>query len=78
MNEEQSPWLTVQEARARAKCGRSVILRAISSGKLKAVKVGHKYLVHVGWLDAWLDAAATVVNEEAPGPALVYRPGRNH
>lgn len=73
---EETPWLTVKEAAARAKCGTGAIYAAVSRGKLKAVKVGTALKVHVEWVDAWLHAQATLVNPDAPGPALVYKPRR--
>ena len=66
---DASPWLTVKQAAARVQCGRETIYHAIADGKLKAVRLGarRQWRVHVDWLDAWLDAAATVVNPAAPG-----------
>lgn len=68
-----SPWLTTDEAAARAKCSRKVILAAVRRQHLKAVKVGNAFRFHVEWLDAWLEARATrVVNPDAPGPAIPF------
>ena len=71
-----SPWLTVKESAARARCGVKMIYRAVAGHKLRAVKVGTALRIHVAWLDAWLEAQATVVNADAPGPALAYQPWR--
>ena len=71
-----SPWLTVAEAQVRARCGRRVIYQAIWQGKLKATRVGRGYVINIACLDAWIDTASEVVNPEAPGPTLVYRPTR--
>jgi excisionase family DNA binding protein len=73
---DPSPWLTVKEAAARAKFGEGAIYAAVRRGKLKAVRVGTALRIHVTWLDAWLDAGATMLNADAPGPTLVYEPRR--
>jgi excisionase family DNA binding protein len=72
-----SPWLTVTESAARAKVGVKVIYRAVQTHKLKAVKVGAALRIHVEWVDAWLDAAATVINPEAPGPEILFQRRRH-
>jgi excisionase family DNA binding protein len=72
-----SPWLTVGESAARAKVGPKAIYRAVRTHKLKAVKVGTALRIHVEWLDAWLHAAATIVNPEAPGPEIPFYPRRH-
>lgn len=78
-DEAATPWLTVVQAAQRAQCGRQAIYGAIAAGKLKASRLGirREWRIHRGWLDGWIDAAATVVNPEAPGPAVPFRP-RGH
>ena len=76
MESTATPWLTVREAAARAKCGVKVIYGAVARHKLKAVKVGNGLRIHVEWLDAWLDAEATVVNPEAPGREIPFQSRR--
>lgn len=65
---ETSPWLTLRETAARAKCSERVVSHAIKRGRLKAARIGARSLirVHVLWVDAWLDASV-VVNPSAPG-----------
>lgn len=72
MTDEQTPWLTVKQAARRAQVGSKAVYAAIQQRKLKAVRVGTKLLVHVTWVDAWLEAAATPVNPDAPGPAIAW------
>jgi excisionase family DNA binding protein len=52
-----SPWLTVKEAAARAKCGPKVIYKAARNGKLKATAIdGQRVLrMHIANFDQWLD-----------------------
>jgi excisionase family DNA binding protein len=52
-------WLTVREAASRIRCGRRVIYQAVTSKKLKSMKVGLALRIHVDWFNAWLDAEAT-------------------
>lgn len=70
-----SPWLTVPQAADRAQSSVKVIYNAIARGKLKAVRLGarREWRVHLEWVDAWLNAEATIVNPEAPGPAVAFR-----
>ena len=56
-----TPWMTVSEAAARARCGRKTLFRAIAAGRLRASRIDQRRAirVHVEWLDAFLIAAAT-------------------
>jgi excisionase family DNA binding protein len=51
-----SPWLTVNEAADRARCGPRLIYRAVAAGRLRAVRLGGRRELRVlaEWLDAWL------------------------
>jgi excisionase family DNA binding protein len=69
---EPTPWLTVPEGARRAKCGPKVIYNAVRRRKLRAVRVGNAFRIHVEWLDCWLEAQATVVNPEAPGREIPF------
>lgn len=73
-----SPWLTVAEARARAKCGPRTIYRAIRAGRLKAVQLTRRRELRIrqDWLDAWMEAAAVVLNPHAPGGPVAVAPLR--
>lgn len=56
----ESPWLTVPEAAARARCGVKIVYWAIRSKKLRYARVNEqKLVVHSDWVDAWLEACAT-------------------
>jgi len=39
-HDDDSPWLTVREAAARAKVGRNWIYDAVRAGRLRAVRIG--------------------------------------
>jgi excisionase family DNA binding protein len=56
-----SPWLTVREGAAYARCGVKVIYRAVESGRLRAVKLGGRRELRLTreWIDQWLLASAT-------------------
>ena len=56
-----SPWLTIREAAPYAKCGVKVLYRAISSGQLKAVRLGGRRELRLRreWLDGWLEQQLT-------------------
>jgi excisionase family DNA binding protein len=51
-----SPWLTVREAAARAKCGVKTIYREVRAGRLKAARVGGRRDLRLltEWIDEWL------------------------
>ena len=53
-----SRWLTVDEARQRAQCGRRPIYRGVNSGKLKAVRANARgdLRFKAEWIDEWLMA----------------------
>jgi excisionase family DNA binding protein len=76
--QEQAQWLTVKQAAQHLQCGPRVIYQAIRDGKLKAVRTGQAFRTHVDWIYAWLNTEAELVNPDAPGPALVYRPRQLH
>ncbi len=48
-----SPWLTVREAAARARCGAKLIYREVRAGRLRAARVGGRR--ELRFLDAWVD-----------------------
>jgi len=53
-------WLTVPEAAARAQCGDKIIYRAVTSGRLRAARIGGRRELRIRpeWVDAWLEASA--------------------
>jgi excisionase family DNA binding protein len=57
-----SPWLTVNEAAERARCGPKLIYREVAAGRLKAARVGGRRELRIlpGWVDQWLLAQTTV------------------
>lgn len=75
---EPSPWLTVPEAAARAKCSTRLIYDVVARGKLKASRLAarRELRIHREWLDAWIESSATILNPEAPGRALAPPPAR--
>jgi excisionase family DNA binding protein len=52
----ESPWLTVEEAADRARCGVKTIYREVRAGRLKAARVGGRRELRLlsGWVDEWL------------------------
>ncbi len=51
-----SPWLTVGEAAARARCGRKLIYREVTAKRLQAARVGgrRELRFRAEWIDDWL------------------------
>lgn len=61
--QQQTTWLTVEGAAARAVVGRRTIYHEVKAGRLKAAKVGGRRELRFRpeWIDLWLEAAATIV-----------------
>lgn len=59
---EQSPWLTVDEAAHRARCGVKTIYREVRAGRLRAARVGGRRELRLlsTWVDEWLVQSTTV------------------
>lgn len=59
---EQSPWLTVEEAAHRARCGVKTIYREVRAGRLRAARVGGRRELRLlsAWVDEWLVQSTTV------------------
>lgn len=59
-----SPWLTVREAAARARCGPKVIYREVKAGRLRAATIGNRRDLRIfsDWVDDWLTASSTPVD----------------
>ncbi len=51
-----SPWLTVKEAAARARCGTKLIYREVTAERLQAARVGgrRELRLRADWIDDWL------------------------
>ena len=51
-----SPWLTVREAAARARCGPKTIYREVCAGRLRAARIGGRRELRLlpEWVDDWL------------------------
>jgi excisionase family DNA binding protein len=58
-----SPWLTVEEAAWRARCGLKTIYREVSAGRLRAARIGGRRELRflAEWIDEWLVASSTPV-----------------
>lgn len=69
-----SPWLNVQDAADRARCGCKCIYRAVARGRLRAVKVDGRgsLRLKVEWIDEWLEQNAVV--ERRPQNACGAQP----
>jgi excisionase family DNA binding protein len=52
-----TPWITVDEAAKRARCGIKLIYREVRAGRLKAVRIGGRRELRLrpDWIDAWLN-----------------------
>jgi excisionase family DNA binding protein len=63
VSDTASPWLTVKEAAAVAKCGAKLIYREVRAGRLRAARIGARrdLRIHRCWVDEWLEASATPV-----------------
>lgn len=57
-----TPWLTVTEAADRARCGVKVVYRAVSAGRLQAVRLGgrRELRLRAEWVDQWLTEQTTI------------------
>ena len=53
----ETPWITVDEAAKRARCGIKLIYREVRAGRLKAVRIGGRRELRLrpDWIDAWLN-----------------------
>jgi excisionase family DNA binding protein len=58
----QTPWLTVDEAADRARCGIKLIYREVAALRLRAVRLGGRRELRLlpDWIDAWLLAKTTI------------------
>jgi excisionase family DNA binding protein len=69
--------LTVAEACAAARIGRTTLYEAIKNGDLVAAKYGRKTLIRVDDLRNWLGRlVATVSNVQASKPAVLWPAGK--
>ena len=57
-----TPWIDVNEAARRARCGVKLLYREIRAGRLQAARVGgrRELRLRAEWIDAWLSAQTTV------------------
>ncbi len=57
-----SPWLTVDEAAQRARCGVKTIYREVRAGRLRAARVGGRRELRLlsAWVDEWLVESTAV------------------
>ena len=55
-----SPWLTVKEIAARAKCGEKLVYREVDAGRLRAARIGGRRALRstAAWVDSWLESCA--------------------
>jgi excisionase family DNA binding protein len=57
-----TPWINVNEAAGRARCGVKLLYREIRAGRLQAARVGgrRELRLRAEWIDAWLSTQTTV------------------
>jgi excisionase family DNA binding protein len=62
MPSASTPWLTVREAAARARCGVKTIYREVEAGRLKAARIGGRRELRLlpEWIDDWLVQSTAV------------------
>jgi excisionase family DNA binding protein len=55
-----SPWLKIDEAAKRARCGNKIIYAEVQAGRLRAVRVGGRRSLRfrAEWVDEWLQAGS--------------------
>ena len=56
-----TPWIDINEAAARARCGVKLLYREVSAGRLQAARVGGRrdLRLRAEWIDAWLTSQTT-------------------
>lgn len=61
MTGEPSPWLTVEEAAERARCGVKTIYREVRAERLRAARIGGRRELRLQpeWVDQWLLESTT-------------------
>jgi excisionase family DNA binding protein len=71
-----SPYLTVQEVAAMARCEHRTVRRAIRSGELKASLIGGRWIVKVTAVEEWFEACANsrIAVPQASQPRAPRRP----
>ena len=57
-----SPWLTVEEAAERARCGVKIIYREVKKKRLIAARIGGRRELRLlaEWVDEWLKQSVTL------------------
>ncbi len=70
-----SPWLTIKEEAAWARCGRRQLYEAVHRGDLRAVRVGGRGELRFkrAWIDQWLEGAPASPRQR---PVASLRPRR--
>jgi len=65
-----TPWLTKREAAARARLSLATLQNAMRSGELRysggGKRGGGRVVIHVEWLDAWLEGRVEERDPECP------------
>jgi excisionase family DNA binding protein len=57
---QSTPWLTVEQAAERARCGVKTIYREVRAGRLRAARIGgrRELRLRAEWVDDWLTRSA--------------------
>jgi excisionase family DNA binding protein len=76
-SDNNSPWLTADEAAARARVGVKTIYAATRAGKLRHAKIGGRRELRFrdSWIDQWLEDTSEPI-EQMPLRAVATRIGR--
>lgn len=61
VEQQETPWLTVEQAAARAQIGKKTVYNEVRAGRLRAARVGgrRELRFRAEWIDAWLEQCAT-------------------
>jgi excisionase family DNA binding protein len=56
-----SPWLTVEQAAARAQVGKRTIYNEVAAARLRAARIGgrRELRFRAAWVDEWLEQSVT-------------------
>lgn len=62
-NEDSTPWLTAEQAAARAQVGLKLVYREVKAKRLRAARVGGRRALRLlpAWVDQWLEASSKPV-----------------
>jgi excisionase family DNA binding protein len=65
---DSDPWLTVAQVSAYVQTHGATVRRACRDGRLRHARVGTRHGIRVrrSWVDAWLEASTTPIEQSMP------------